>query len=69
MEDFESRPGLDPKVLHRDVVVEVTTEHLGKLLHKAQVHDFTFYSDEPESLGGEDEHPYPLDYFTAAVGL
>jgi len=69
MADAETPPGLDPKVLHREVVVEAATEHRGKMLHQARVHGFTFFSDEPETLGGENEHPYPLDYFTAAIGL
>lgn len=30
---------------------------------------FTFYSDEPAELAGDDAHPYPLDYLTAAIGL
>jgi len=69
MDDAETRPGLDPKVLHREVVVETSAEHVGNMLHSAHVHGFTFFSDEPETLGGENGHPYPLDYFTAAVGL
>jgi hypothetical protein len=69
MDDQETRPGLDPRVLHRDVVVEATGEHLANMLHRADVHGFTFFSDEPEALGGENGHPYPLDYFTAAIGL
>ena len=69
VDDAATRPGLDPKVHHREVVVEAGTEHLGKMLHRAEVHAFTFFSDEPETLGGENGHPYPLDYFTAAIGL
>jgi hypothetical protein len=62
-------PGLDPAVRHREVFVEATAEHLEKMLHQAQVREFTFHSDEPPSLGGENNHPYPLDYFTAGVAL
>ena len=62
-------PGLDPDVLHRVVTVEVETRHIDKMLHEAAVHGFTFHSDEPEALGGENRHPYPLDYLTAAIGL
>jgi hypothetical protein len=68
-DDFETRPGLDPNVLHRGVVVEATADHLDKMLHKGEVHGFTFFSDEPHTLGGENNYPYPLDYFTAAIGL
>ena len=69
MDDGRSRPGLDPKILHREVEVVANAEHVGKMLHRARVHDFIFHSDEPATLGGENEHPYPLDYFTAAIGL
>jgi hypothetical protein len=30
---------------------------------------FTFRSDEAPQLVGNDEHPYPLHYFAAAIGL
>ena len=69
MTDPGTPSGLDPAIRHRDVYVEANAEHLEKMLHRADVKQFTFYSDEPESLGGEDQHPYPLDYFTAAVAL
>lgn len=62
-------PGLDPDILHRVVTVEVETEHMRNMQHEAAVHGFTFRSDEPDTLGGGDDHPYPLDYFTAAIGL
>ncbi len=62
-------PGLDPNVLHRVVTVEADTVHIEKMKHQATVHGFTFYSDEPARLSGDDEHPYPLDYFTAAIGM
>lgn len=61
--------GLDPEVLERLVTVEAETRHIAKMRHEATVAGFTFYSDEPDSLGGDDEHPYPLHYFAAAVGL
>lgn len=69
MSEPQPPPGLDPQVRHREVYVEATTEHLEKMLHEAHVREFTFHSDEPASLGGENAHPYPLDYFTAAVAL
>ncbi len=30
---------------------------------------FTFHSDEPPDLWGEDEHPRPLDYILAGIGF
>lgn len=62
-------PGLDPDVLERVVTVEAETTHIEKMKHEARVHGFTFFSDEPPHLAGEDNHPYPLDYLTAAIGL
>jgi hypothetical protein len=62
-------PGLDPEVRRRVVSVEVDTRNIAGMTHEAQVHGFTFHSDEPPEMAGNDEHPYPLDYFTAAIGL
>ena len=62
-------PGLDPDVLHRVVTIEADTEHIGKMLHQASSRHFTYHSDEPDTLGGDDEHPAPLDYLCAAIGL
>ena len=69
MPESQLPPGLDPEVLKRVVTVEVDTVHLEKMKHQATVHGFTFYSDEPARMAGENAHPYPLDYFTAAIGL
>jgi hypothetical protein len=65
----EVLPGLDPEVRRRVVSVEVDTRNLSGMTHEAKVHGFTFYSDEPPEMAGNDEHPYPLDYFAAAIGL
>jgi len=68
-------PGVDPDILKRLVSVEAVTVHLAGIQHEATVHSrnrehtFTFRSDEPPEVIGEDEHPYPLHYFTAAIGL
>ena len=69
MDESNVLPGLDPDVLRRVVTVEATTEHIEKMKHRADVRQFTFYSDEPPSLGGDELQPFPLDYFTAAIGL
>ena len=68
-EDSAILSGLDPDVLRRVVTVEAETVHIERMRHEARVHGFTFQSDEPEDLGGDDADPYPLDYLTAAVGL
>ena len=68
-------PGVDPDILERVVSIEAMTVHLDGIQHEASVHSedkgrrFTFRSDEPPELVGKDEHPYPLHYFTAAIGL
>jgi uncharacterized OsmC-like protein len=59
--------GLDPRVRHRDVFVEADAIHLEKMRHQVQIREFTIVSDEPESLGGENQSPYPLDYLAAGV--
>lgn len=62
-------PGLDPKILKRVVTVEAETTHIQGMTHEARSHGFMFRSDEPPELAGDDEHPAPLDYLTAAIGL
>lgn len=69
MAESQVAPGLDPDVLKRVVTVEVDTTHIEKMKHRADMHGFTFYSDEPARMNGDDNHPYPLDYFTAAIGM
>lgn len=69
MSDSDILPGLDPDVLRRVVTVEADTEHIEKMKHRADVRQFTFYSDEPPALGGDEAHAFPLDYLTAAIGL
>ena len=41
----------------------------GKMLHKGQTVEFVFYSDEPEHMGGESDHPKPLSYIAAGTGF
>lgn len=67
--DLPMSPGLDPNVQERTVILEAETRHIAKMKHEANIHGFTFWSDEPERMSGDNEHPYPLDYFTAAIGL
>lgn len=67
MSDTAVPEGLDTRVRHRDVFVEADGVHLDKMRHQVQIRDFTIVSDEPESLGGENRDPYPLDYLAAGV--
>lgn len=62
-------PGLDPDIHHRSITHEAVTFNLQDMLHEANVREFVFHSDEPPDLGGQDEHPRPLDYLIAAVGF
>jgi hypothetical protein len=61
--------GLDPDILHRVVTNTATVVNLHDMTHEARVRDFTFRSDEPPDLAGEDLHPRPLEYLSAAIGL
>ncbi len=49
--------------------VSVDCEHKEKMLHEARQGSFVWRSDEPPSLGGEDNHPQPLTYLASGVGL
>lgn len=65
--------GLDPDILKRIVTVSAETRHLERMQHEATTAQFdstfTFYSDEPPNMRGDDEYPYPLHYLTASIGL
>lgn len=65
----ELPPGLDPNITERVVTISVDMAHEEKMRHRAEVNGLTFHSDEGPKLGGDDEHPHPLDYFTAGIGL
>lgn len=67
MSDTTVPEGLDPQVRHRDVFVEADAVHLDRMRHRVRIRDFTIESDEPESLGGDNRDPYPLDYLAAGV--
>ena len=41
--------GLDPRITHRDVSVEVDGIHLDRMTHQATVREFTVTSDAPPS--------------------
>ena len=62
-------PGLDPDIASRVVTQEAVTRNIEKMLHEGQVREFTFHSDEPPELWGEDQHPRPLDYILAGIGF
>ena len=49
--------------------VLVQCEHIEKMLHKVTRDKFTFYSDEPPRLGGDDNFPSPLTYIAGGIGF
>ncbi|SVD49079.1 uncharacterized protein METZ01_LOCUS401933, partial [marine metagenome] len=49
--------------------VSVECEHLEKMLHAGKRDKFTFYSDEPPRLGGDDNYPSPLTYVVGGIGF
>ena len=57
-----------PKGVTRRTVA-VDCEHVEKMLHKGTREKFTFYSDEPERMGGDDNYPPPLTYITGGIGF
>lgn len=61
--------GLDPDVSERVVTHEALTVNIDTMHHEAIAGRFTFSSDEPPELAGDDNHPRPLDYLLAAVGF
>jgi uncharacterized OsmC-like protein len=67
MADTAAPHGLDPNVRRRDVSVEADAVHIDRMRHEVRIRDLTILTDEPPSLGGDDEHPRPLDLFTAGV--
>ncbi|MFQ5914309.1 MAG: hypothetical protein ACE5JS_14105 [Nitrospinota bacterium] len=48
--------------------IPVDIVNLEKQLHEATQGKFTWCSDEPPRLGGEENHPQPLTYLTAGIG-
>ncbi len=68
--------GLDSRITHREVRIEADAQHLDKMLHRVDIDDeqgvkrhFTFYSDEPEPIGGEGNYPFPLHYFAGGIAF
>ena len=49
--------------------VAVECKHLEKMLHMGTRDKFTFYSDEPSRLGGDDNYPSPLTYIVGGIGF
>lgn len=49
--------------------IRINATHLERMHHRGTIGDFVIESDEPPSLGGEDAHPKPLDYLTAAIAF
>lgn len=68
--EFANPPAaLDPKVTHRENLIEADFESLERMRKVGKVQGFTIYCDESERVGGEHTAPSPLGYFTAAIGF
>jgi uncharacterized OsmC-like protein len=65
--------GLDPSVRSRQFTLVAETEHVRNMQHRARIsefgREFEIMSDEPDVLGGDNEHPTPLEYLSAAIGF
>ena len=57
-----------PKGIKKSTI-SVTCDHLEKMLHVANNGEFSFFSDEPEKMGGENEFPAPLTYIASGIGF
>jgi hypothetical protein len=67
--DHSRLPDLAPERRRKVITMGTDVAALDKQLKVARSRDFEFHCDEPEWLGGEDQHPQPLIYLTAAVGF
>lgn len=49
--------------------VRADSKLLGDQLQEARMRDYTLVCDEPQSLGGSDKGPNPLEFFMSAIGF
>ena len=65
--------GLDPTVTKREINLIAVAEHKENMQHKATVshfgREFQIISDEPDVLGGDNEYPTPMEYFSASIAF
>lgn len=64
--DVSKLPDIPPSHM-RTLTVEAET--LGKQKKIGRVRQFEIMCDEPAFLGGDDEHPQPLNYLLAGVAF
>jgi hypothetical protein len=67
--DVTQLPEFSDNVRGGLITMSATIRCLQKQLKVATERKFEFYSDEPQYLGGEDNHPQPLTYISAGVGF
>ena len=66
-----------PQALHgtefqapsRTLTMAVDCEHKEMMHHEGRRGEFVIHSDEPPSMGGEDNYPVPLAYIAWGVGF
>ncbi len=67
--DVTKHPEFSDNVRGRLITMSATTRCIEKQLKVATERKFEFFSDEPQYLGGDDNHPQPLTYISAGVGF
>lgn len=61
--------GLDPEAPTREIVYELQSKRLDGLRAVAHTEGHTFFSDEPEHVGGDHTAPAPLSYFVGGLAF
>ncbi len=57
------------EIAPRTISIEVSAEHVDKMLKRGTFRDFTVNCDEGQRLGGDDSAPPPLAYMGMALGF
>lgn len=68
-EDVTKRPDLTKESRGKTITMSADITALEKQRKVASFRDFEIFCDEPQWLGGEDQHPQPLTYLAAGVGF
>ncbi len=68
-EDVTKLRDLAPEARKKVYTSTATITAVDKQKKVARFRHFEFWADEPQWLGGEDQHPQPLTYLVAGVGF
>ena len=69
VEDVTKLPDLKEESRGKTITMWADVNSVENQQKVARFRDFEIMCDEPHWLGGEDQHPQPLTYLTAAVGF